>query len=134
MTNTRDQPAHDRNLDGVIIPIYVRPDTMYDSWYQTSNATPFLYLPPIEASFDDGVPHMSRDVLVAVSVAGGDRFFLVGWFSFYSYQWQYYGVDPTRFDEFTPHFWSHLPDDDRVPLGWRSSERNADDNNEGGSQ
>jgi hypothetical protein len=85
-------------------------------WFQTSNFTPFLYIPPIEVRFDDGMPHLSSDVLVAVALETGDHFLLYGWFNFYVYQWQYYGVDPVVFTEYNPHYWTFTPP--TLPNGW----------------
>lgn len=119
-----------RLLDGVIVPQPLdasdprRTDDRYGGiWYQTSYTTPYLYLPPIE-TYHTGeaiTPHMSIDVLVAVISPGGDHIVLTGWFNYYSFGWQYYGVPAAAFDDYTPYYWSYMPP--ALPLNWSIEDR-----------
>jgi hypothetical protein len=67
-------------------------------------------VPPVENAFEDRTAHLSIDVLVCVlTIPGRELMMLVGWYSYYKQQWQYYGVDPSRFDDFMPLFFTTLP-------------------------
>lgn len=125
----------DRILDGVITPRKPanadqldRSDEYGGVWYQTSNETPFLYLPPILVTISSAdppinIPQVSLDVLVAVTTPSGDQIVLTGWFSFLVYEWQYYGVDPVDFDKYTPYYWRYMP---LMPDSWADDRITAD--------
>lgn len=117
-------------LDGVIIPKKPDPthdETYYDTggvWYQTSNRTPFLYLPPVivHDQLDHGVkvPHYSLDVLITVRTPGNALIVLTGYFNYAIYEWAYYGVDPRDYDAYTPYYWRFMPS---LPQGWKDDAR-----------
>ena len=114
-------------LDGVIIPrkpvtsgLVVPDELEYGGvWYQTSNTTPFLYLPPVivQDRLENGVtvPHYSLDVLITVRTPGNALIVLTGYFNYAIYEWAYYGIDAREYDEYTPFFWRFMP---ALPQGW----------------
>lgn len=121
--------ARAKILDGVVIPKKPIDDqrdadpTFGGVWYQTSNTTPFLYLPPVH-SYDElssgvKIAHFSLDVLIAVRTPGNARIVLAGYFNYAIYQWAYHGIDAREYDEYTPHYWRFMP---ILPLGWRDDD------------
>lgn len=125
------QNARAKILDGVVIPKKpLNADSAQSGgvWYQTSNTTPFLYLPPaiIHDQLSNGIviPHYSLDVLITVRTPGNALIVLTGYFNYAIYQWAYYTVDPRYYDDYTPFFWRFMP---LLPHGWRDDAR-ADSN------